>query len=166
MKWIAIAGGWRKTNALIEKEVSFLVREILIAGNGIVSGGALGVDYIATEVALDMGVEANQLKIIIPTSLNTYRKHYLKRAKEGIITENQATMLIAQLEEVQRRGCLIEGTDIILEKETYYDRIKKIIESADELVAFHINQTEGTQYTIDQAHKKGVPVKLFTYTIL
>lgn len=162
MKWIAIAGGWRKTNSQIEQDVKRVVREIISRGDGVVSGGALGVDYIATNEALLMN---GQLKILIPSTLEVYRSHYFKRAEEEVVTREQAEMLIAQLEEVKKRGFLIEGTDTILSKEIYFNRITKIIESADELIAFHINQTEGTQDTINKAQKKGIPVKSFNYLL-
>jgi hypothetical protein len=162
MKWIAIAGGWRKTHSQIEKDIKKVVREIISRGDGIVSGGALGVDYIATKEALTLG---GQLKIFIPSTLEVYKKHYFKRAEEGVITKKQVEMLITQLEEVKKKGYLIEGVDIILNKETYFNRITKIIESANELVAFHINETEGTQDTINKAKKKNIPVKIFNYLV-
>lgn len=162
MKWVAIAGGWRKTNSQVENDIRKTVRDIVSHGDGIVSGGALGVDYIATsEVLLADG----KLKIIIPSTLEIYRNHYFKRAEEGVITKEQAEILISQLEEVKKRGCLVEGVDTVLNKETYFKRITKIIENADELIVFHINQTEGSQDTIDKAKKKGIPVKIFNYSI-
>ena len=54
---------------------------------------------------------------------------------------------------------------LVENKETYFNRITKIIENADELIAFHINESEGTQDTINKAKKKGIPVKVFTYSI-
>jgi len=165
MKKIAISGGWRKTNPQIEKDVRKIVKEIISQGNGIISGGALGVDYIATDEVLHLTNNTNQLTILIPSTLEIYKEHYLKRANEGVVTSQQVKMLIIQLEEVKKRGCLIEGIDTILNKETYFNRIIKIIENADELIAFHINKTEGTQYTIDKANEKGIPIKVFTYLL-
>ena len=162
MKWIAVAGGWRKTNSQIESDIRKAVREIVSCGDGIVSGGALGVDYIATSEAL---LTNAKLKILIPSTLEIYRNHYFKRAEEGVITKEQAELLLAQLEEVKKRGCLIEGVDTILNQETYFNRITKIIENADELIVFHVNKTEGTQDTINKANKKGIPVKVFDYSI-
>ena len=52
MKWIAISGGWRKINKEIEDDVRKTVREIISQGDGIVSGGALNVDYIALDEVL------------------------------------------------------------------------------------------------------------------
>jgi hypothetical protein len=162
MKWIAIAGGWRKTNSQVEQDVLKVVREIISRGDGVVSGGALGVDYIATQEVLNLN---GKLKIFIPSSLEIYEEHYFNRYNEGVITKEQAEKLITQLKEVKKRGFLVEGDEIILNKETYFNRIIKIIESSDELVAFHINNTEGTQYTIDKAKEKGIPVKVFNYQI-
>ncbi len=165
MKWIAIAGGWRKTNQKIEEGVRKVVREIISRGDGIVSGGAQGVDYIATEEALKNGYGQGKLKIIIPSKLEVYEKHYLKRADEGVLTHERAEKLIGQLTEIKKRGCLEEGEDTIIENPAYFRRIEKIIDKADELIAFHINQTEGTQYTIDKAKEKGIPVRIFNYSL-
>ncbi|MCM2339406.1 MAG: DNA-protecting protein DprA [Burkholderiales bacterium] len=162
MKWIAVAGSWRKTNSQIKEDILKTVDEIISAGNGIVSGGALGVDYIATERTLELD---GKLKIIIPSTLETYENHYSKRAQEGVITKDQADALLSQLKEVKKRGSLIEGNEDVLNKETYYNRITKIIENADELVAFHVNKSEGTQDTINKAEKKGIPIKIFNYTL-
>ena len=52
MKWIAIAGTWKLINTRVEEDVRNEVREIIAHGDGIISGGALGVDYIATDEAL------------------------------------------------------------------------------------------------------------------
>ncbi len=162
VKWVAIAGTWKQINDELENEVRKQVKEIISQGNGIVSGGALGVDYIATDEALRHN---GQLKILIPSTLEIYRNHYFARAQEVVVTKEQATLLITQLEEVKKRGYLVEGGDTILNKETYFNRITKIIESADELIAFHVNKSEGTQDTIDKANKKGIPVKVFSYSI-
>lgn len=163
MKWIAIAGGWRKTNSQVKEDVIKVVREIISRGDGIVSGGAQGVDYIATDEALKS--EIGNLKIIIPSTLDIYEKHYLKRAEEGVLSNERAKNLIIQLKEVKKRNCLQEGKDVIIDDSAYFRRINKIIQNADELIAFHINNTKGTQYTIDKANEKGIPVKIFNYQI-
>jgi hypothetical protein len=46
VKWIAISGSWKLTNASIEAKVREVVQDIIQQGNGIVSGGALNVDYL------------------------------------------------------------------------------------------------------------------------
>lgn len=163
MKWTAIAGSWRYTNFDIEKQVRAEVRSLIALGNGLVSGGALGVDFLAIDEALREG--ATLLKLIIPSTLKIYSAHYLQRASEGVITRGQAESLISQLETVQSMGCLVEGTAQTINKEDYFNRITQIINIADELIAFHVNNTEGTQDTIEKARHKGIAVKIFSYRI-
>ena len=167
MKWIAIAGGWRKTNTDVEKDVRTTVRKILDRGDGIVTGGALGVDYLATNEVLKNDNNSNQIKLILPCSLETYSEHYRRRADEGAVTEIQAKNLINQFERLKQLSpnSLLESKNTLLNKDAYFESISKIIEAADELVAFHINNTEGTQNTIDKAKVKGIPTKIFTYSI-
>ena len=111
-----------------------------------------------------MGIDASQLKIIIPSTLEIYGAHYLNRASEGVITRGQAKSLISQLEKVRAMGCLVEGTAQIINKDTYFNRITQIIDVADELIAFQVNDTEGTQDTIIKARNKGIAVKVFSYS--
>jgi hypothetical protein len=165
MKWTAIAGSWRQTNLDIESKVREEVRSLLVFGNGLVSGGALGVDFFATDEALKAGIDASRLKIIIPSTLEIYSAHYLNRASEGVINHKQAESLILQLKTVRSMGCLVEGTAQIIDKEAYFNRITQIIDIADELIAFHVNNTEGTQDTINKARSKGVEIKVFSYSI-
>ncbi|TYQ25262.1 hypothetical protein PseudUWO311_15740 [Pseudanabaena sp. UWO311] len=159
MKWTAIAGSWRQTNLDIESKVREEVRSLLVLSNGLVSDGALGVDFFATDEALQAGVDASQLKIIIPSTLEIYSAHYLNRASEGVITREQAETLILQLETVRSMGCLVEGTAQIIDKEAYFNRITQIIDIADELIAFQVNDSEGTQDTINKARKNVFQLK-------
>lgn len=168
MKWIAISGGWRKRNIQVENDVRRTVREIIMRDDGIVSGGALGVDYFATDEALKLDPTGTKIKIFLPTSLETYARHYRTRASEGVITAAQAEALIAQLERLKNANPegLIENPEVAeVNTETYYARITQIVEAADELMAFHINASAGTQDTITKAETKGIPVRKFEYTI-
>jgi len=168
MKWIAIAGTWRNTNAQVEKDVREEVSKIIASGDGIVTGGALGVDFFAIDEALQMNPSATQIKIVLPSTLARYTAHYRKRAGEGVISSKQAESLIAQLESVHAvsPSSIIENmTTEVIDKNAYFARITEIIEMADELVAFQVNASEGTQDTIDKAKKKGIGVRVFGYTI-
>ena len=162
---MGVAGSWRHTNFAIESQVREEVWSLLTLGNGLVSGGALGVDFFATDEALQADVDASQLKIIIPSTLEIYSAHYLQRAKEGVITHGQAGTLMLQLETVRSMGCLVEGTAQIIDKAVYFNRITQIIDIADELIAFHVNDSEGTQDTINKARNKGIAVKVLNYRI-
>lgn len=168
MKWIAISGSWRIINKKVEKDIRKVVKDILARGDGIVTGGALNVDYIATDETLKYDLSANRIKVFLPTTLEIYARHYHKRAKEGVITEKQAEDLINQLELIKKLNHLsfIENTvNKVVDKKTYFERNKKVIQAADELVAFHVNESEGVADTIEKAKKKGIPVRKFVYVI-
>lgn len=165
--WTAISGSWRTVSAAVEADVRTAVADIYAAGGGIVTGGALGVDYIATDEALRHDPAATRLKIILPTSLRDYANHYFKKADEGVITPQQAQSLIAQLGQVQHTNpaALTEMHHTVCTPETYYARNTAVLAAADRLAAFQVNGSAGTQDTIDKAQARGMPVLHKKYTI-
>jgi len=168
MKWIGICGSWRKTSKQVEDDVRNAVRDILSQGNAIVSGGALNVDYFATDEAMKINTNGTRIKVFLPTTLTIYTQHYRKRAQEGVITNEQAEMLINQLRTLQKlnSSALIENKEnTVIDKTTYYRRISQIVDASDELYAFQVNNSPGVQDTIDKARRKRIPVKLNSYRI-
>lgn len=167
MKWIGITGSWRKTNSQVENDVRRIVGQIIDRGDGIVTGGALGVDSIATDEALKHDPSASRIKIFLPSSLETYAAHYRKRAKEGVITESQAEELVTQLTAVNKANpkALIEGLFDALNPTTYFERNTWVVDASDELQAFQVNDSEGVQDTVDKAAKQGKRVKKLVYNI-
>jgi hypothetical protein len=141
------------------------VTDALAAGKSIVTGGALGVDYCATETTLS--IDPARLKVILPTSLATYTAHYRRRAAEGLISARQAERLVRQLEAVAQAGGLVEHPERpqIVDVSTYYLRNQDVVDQADELLAFQVNASSGTQDTIDRARLKGIPIVVFTYRL-
>ena len=139
------------------------VAAALAAGKSIVTGGALGTDYWATELALR--IDPARLKVILPTSLVIYAAHYRRRAAEGVISAQQAEDLIRQLEAVAQAGGLVEHPEPaqIVNVTTYYLRNQDVVDAADELLAFQVNASAGTQDTVDKARMKGIPVAIFTF---
>lgn len=163
MKWVAISGSWRKTDKKVEEDVRREVRKIIASGNGIVTGGALGVDFFATDEIFKINPNLDRLRIFLPSILDKYSAHYFTRAKEGVISENQAKDLISQLNKAKK--AITENTKSNeVNKDSYYKRNSKIIEFADELIAFQVNESEGVGDTIKKAKLKGIPIKLFSYT--
>ncbi|MBI1215169.1 MAG: hypothetical protein GC185_05035 [Alphaproteobacteria bacterium] len=165
--WVAISGSWRKTDESVEKDVREAVRDIIAAGDGIVTGGALGVDYIATDEALKCDPAARQIKIILPTSLKDYANHYFRRADEGVITQKQARELVDQLTAVQARNtqAVVEMDYKACNQQSYYARNSKVIEAADRLLAFQVNESAGTQDAIDKARARPMPVTCRKYSL-
>jgi hypothetical protein len=78
MKWILFTGTWRLTNKEVETDVRNAVQEVLSRGDGIVTGGATGVDYFAMDEALKIDSNASRLKVIIPAFLEDYVFDYHK----------------------------------------------------------------------------------------
>src|SRR5688500_10995885 len=124
MKWVAISGSWRAVNRQVENDVRLHVSGIMRAGDGIVSGGALGVDFLATDEALKANPPADRIKIILPTPFPVYKEHFRQRAQEGIVTLQQAETLIAQLEDVRKRNPagLVEMFHSACTQHSYYAR--------------------------------------------
>lgn len=172
MKWIAISGGWRKTNNQVERNVRKIIKEIMNRGDGIISGGALGIDSIALNEALKHNSKADRIKIFLPSSLRVFSTHYRKRAREGVITKQQAEGLIAQhknLKKINLRALIEDQNVNILNKETYYKRNTAVVEAADALIAFliksELSKGLGTKDTMEKARQKGIPVKVFSYNL-
>lgn len=168
MKWFGITGSWRNTNEKLRADVRYVVNCIINQDNGIVTGGALGVDQFALEEALKLDPEANLIRVIIPASLERYSAHFQKRAGEGVISYDQANTLTDLLNQLNKtnRASLIEIEDgRPIGKPSYYDRNSKVVDMSDELFAFQVNSSAGVQDAVDKALEKGIPAHLKTYTI-
>ena len=167
MKWIGISGSWLSTNLEMERSIREDVRSIIENGDAIVTGGALGTDFIATDEALKLNPDASRIKIILPTPLDVYIQHYFNRAKENVITMDQALSLSQQLKKIQgaNPSALVEMNHAECNKDTYYARNSKIIESCDELRAYRANNSPGTGDAIDKATAMGKSVLVREYSI-
>jgi hypothetical protein len=172
MQWIAVSGGWRKSNKKIERDIRRQIAGIMRAGDGIVSGGALGVDSIALDEALKFDRRAERIKIFLPARLNIFAKHFRKRARQGVITRGQAEELIEQLSSLKKlnpKSVIENKTNKYLNKRTYYGRNTKIIRAADKLVAFRImtkgSRGLGTYDAIQKARKNKLPIKIYNYNL-
>ena len=168
MKWIGISGTWKLTNSEVEADVRKAVREIILRGDGIVTGGALGVDYFATDEVLKLNPESTRIKVCLPATLERYAAHYRKRAGEEVVTPEQAESLIAQLTALKNANpqALIEHpTNTSIDQVTYFERNTKVVELSDELLAFQVNGSPGVQDTVDKAKALGKPVTLKKYSL-
>lgn len=55
------------------------------------------------------------------------------------------------------------GRPQVVDVTTYYLRNQDVVNVADELLAFQVNGTAGTQDAVDKARLKGTPVVVFTF---
>ncbi|MFA5076789.1 MAG: hypothetical protein WC480_05275, partial [Patescibacteria group bacterium] len=125
MKYIAISGGWRQTTPEIENLVRRAVRDIFSRADGLICGGALGVDYLALDEALKQNPAADRIKIFLPTSLEIFASHYRQRAKEGVVTSKQAEDLIKQLtglKNINPNALVEDKGNLVVDKKAYYSR--------------------------------------------
>lgn len=168
MKFYWISGSWRTINDEVKHDVQNVVQEIVKAWDGIVTGGALGVDFIATQIVLAFGDPTTQLKIHLPISLEKFCQHYHNKANEWVITKLQAAEITSQLHEVFTRApeSILDTTPFTAaNEESYYARNTTIIETCDELYAFQVNNSQWVQDAIDKTKALGKPVTVKKYTI-
>lgn len=165
--WIAIVGSWRHVSCQIEQAVRDDVKKILSEGNGIVSGGALGVDYIGVDEALRLNPSADRVKVILPTDLSNYSAYFNIRAKQGIVAVERVDKLMEQFRTIQSQNPdnLIELPEKKVFWRSFHARNLEVIRLCDAVHAYQINNSNGTQNTIDVAREANKPVSLFSYTI-
>lgn len=168
MQWVAISGSWRKFNAQVEQDVRKTVRDIIARGDGVVSGGSLGVDYLVTDEALKNNPTADKIKIFLPATLEIYEKHCEERVARGEFTQEKKEELIAQLSRLKRINpkALIEDKNILaIDGDAYRKRNDALVDVADALEAFQVNGSPGTQRAIDRAMVRGIFVNKREYII-
>ena len=168
MKWVIFTGSWRITNEEVDRDVRAAVRDVISRGDGVITGGALGVDWICMDEAIKVNPTCTQLRVIIPSKVNTYINHFLKRLNDKIITQEAFDNLEKTLHAIQKvnPSALMEMHFTHIDQSAYDDRDNEEVKYGDEVNAFHVNNSPGTQHTIDSAVKKGIPVTLHKkYTI-
>ena len=174
-KWIGITGTWRRTNNEVEKDVRSAVREVIARGDGVVIGGALGVDYFAFDEALRVNPDATRIKVVLPSSLKNYVSHLQMWASghdtgDPAITKEESERLCNQLRVLEKlnRKSIVESSTATgdkINKDVYFDRNSTIVELSNEIMAFQVNNSAGTQDTIDKARSSGKNVIIRSYSI-
>jgi hypothetical protein len=168
MRWIGITGSCRETNKQIAQDVRAVVRNIILRGDGIVTGGAFCVDWFATDEALKLDPAASRIKVCIPVALVLYDAHYRQRAEEGICAYWQVQLLIKQLMTLvaANPAALIQDRiNTIVNQKAHNDRNTQVVNLSDELYGFQVNDSQGVQDTIDKARRQGKPVNVKKYFI-
>ena len=167
MKWLAVVGT-REVNYIIRRDIERFVGQKITEGSGIVSGGATGADHEAARLAYEYGLEAARFRIFLPVELELYCQALYDRAADGKCRQDDAIATIALLRDIakNRSGVLYDTTEFTeVNAESFHARNCQIVDLADELVAFRVNDSRGTTFTIDEAKEKGIPVKVFDYIV-
>lgn len=168
MKWILFTGTWRLTNKEVENDVRQAVRDVLGRGDGIVTGGATGVDYFAMDEAMKLYPDASHLKVIIPAVFKSYVYDYHTNwCTEPITTEsiNNLEVVLRKIKDANPEA-LVEMPNDIITQDHYNLRHDEEVKISDEVYAFQVNESTGTQDTINKASASGLPITLHKkYTI-
>ncbi len=168
MKWILFTGTWRLDDKNVEGDVRSSVREVLVRGDGIVTGGATGVDYFVMDETMKTDPKASRLRVFIPARLESYiRDYYTNWCKEPVIRESIDSLaaLLRKIKTVNPEA-LVEMPYDIITQEHYTMRHSDEIAYADAVRAFQVNESSGTQDTINKAKRAGLPIEVHKkYTI-
>lgn len=160
MKWILFTGTWRLTDEAVERDVRSAVREVLAAGDGVLTGGATGVDFFAMDELLKLDSAATRLRVIIPADLDSYILDYRKNWQQAPITAGDIDALEAILKRIKiaNHEALTEMPYKEITQDHYDQRNEWEVAEADEVYAFQVNNSSGTQHTVDYAVKQGKPI--------
>ena len=167
MKWLGVVGT-REVNDTIRRDIEQFIGQKITEGGGIVTGGATGADHEAARLAYEHGLEAARFRIFLPVELELYCQALYSRAAAGKCRQDDTIATVALLRDVakHRPGVLRDTTEFSkVNAESFHARNCQIVALADELVAFRVNDSPGTTFTIDQAQEKDIPVSVFDYTI-
>lgn len=170
MRWIIFTGTWRLTNSEVENDVRQAAREVYKNGDGIVTGGATGVDYFVMDEFLKHDPGATRMRVFIPARLKHFLEDYRKNWKHAPITDTHIDNLERVLRLIQSRNpsALFEEkkeTGDITQDEYNLRNTMEILWS-DEVYAFQVNGSIGTADTIKKAREAGLPISIHkTYTI-
>ena len=167
MKWLGVVGT-REVNDTIRRDIEQFIGQKIAEGGGIVTGGATGADHEAARLAHEYGLGAVRFRIFLPVELELYCQVLYDRAAVGKCRQDDAIATVALLRDIakHRPGVLRDATDFNeVNADSFHARNCQIVALADELVAFRVNGSPGTTFTIDQAREKGIPTKVFDYTV-
>ncbi len=164
MNWIIVTGTWRLTNKEVENDVRNAARRIFENGDGLVTGGATGVDYFAMDEFVKLNPECNRIRIFMPARLHHFISDYRINWKHAPITDTDIDNLEYLLKIIKERNpsAMFEvRKDFGDITQAEYDlRHNEEVTFSDEVYAFHVNKSSGTSDTIQKAKSAGLPVPI------
>lgn len=171
MKWIIFTGTWRLTNQEIEDDVRQEARRVFENGDGLVTGGATGVDYFAMDEFIKLNPSCTRMRIFIPAKLNHFIADYRKNWKHEPINDSDIDNLEHLLKLIKERNPSavfeVKKDSGDITQEEYSLRHNEEVTFSDEVYAFRVNKSIGTGDTINKANEAGLPIGLHkNYTIL
>lgn len=171
MKWVIFTGTWRLVNKEVENDVRHAAREVFKRGDGLVTGGATGVDYFAMDEFLKLNPECTRIRIFIPARLPHFIDDYRKNWKHKPIDDADIDNLENLLRIIEERNPAavfeVRKDTGDISQDEYDLRHNEEVTFSDEVYAFQVNNSSGTGDTITKAKAAGLPIGLHkTYTIV
>ena len=100
--WVGITGSWRYIDQKVVDDVTNTIRYLTNKDIGILTGGALGVDYLATETIIKEGNPEN-LRIALPINRADYIRHFRNSASSNVINPSQRNAIANQIFKISKR---------------------------------------------------------------
>lgn len=164
MRWVIFTGTWRLTNKEVENDVRQAARRVFENGDGMVTGGATGVDFFAMDEFVKLNPDCTRIRIFIPARLDHFIRDYRKNWKQSPVTDVDIDNIEYILKIIKERNPSAifevrkEYGDIT--QDEYDIRHNEEVTFSDEVCAFQVNESSGTQDTINKAKGAGLPVTL------
>ncbi|MEN9552018.1 MAG: hypothetical protein RI935_395 [Candidatus Parcubacteria bacterium] len=171
MRWIIFTGTWRLTNTEVECDVRAAAREVFSRGDGMVTGGATGVDYYAMDEWIKHDPMCSRIRIFIPAKLDHFISDYHKNWKHSPVTDEAINDVERVLRYIQKHNpaAILEVKKIEgdITQEEYDLRHNEEVTFSDEVFAFQVNNSTGTGDTITKAKAAELSITLHKeYSIL
>lgn len=167
MKWIIFTGTAAHTNDEVEHDVRKKTRQVLRKGWGIITGGAVGVDYFCMDEVYKQNKLEN-LRVILPVKLEQYARDYLLYKADVVKPElGKSVMKLMKAIKKKSPASIMEMKLKKVNLETLLERDTEEVKYGNEVYAFHVNKSIGTQDTIDKAKEMGVKIGFYKkYTLI
>ena len=164
MKWVIFTGTWRLVNKEVEHDVRQAARQVFENGDGLVTGGATGVDYFAMDEFVKLNPDCTRIRIFIPARLSHFIVDYRRNWQHAPVDGEDIDSLEYLLSLIKKRNpssvfeVRKDKGDIT---QAEYDlRHNEEVTFSDEVYAFQVNNSTGTSDTIEKAKKAGLPLTL------
>ena len=165
MKWVGVSGSTLPISREVDTDVRREVTAIVEAGDGVVTGGALGVDWIAANAALRADPSGRSVVVILPTSKEEWLAYHEKSVSLGYLAPKYYEIQRDLLDALDACGSLEEHPENNLDNGATSWRNAEVVACSDELMAFQVNRSGGTQQTMNFAKQAGIPVQVFRYRV-
>src|SRR3990167_4196594 len=148
MKWVIFTGTWRLVNKEVENDVRHAAREVFERGDGLVTGGATGVDFFAMDEFLKLNPECTRIRIFIPARLphfiDDYRKNWKHSPVEDVDIDNLEYLLKIIKERNPSAVFEVRKDSGDITQAEYDLRHNEEVTFSDEVYAFQVNNSSGT----------------------